>query len=135
MSRDRLVFDTSSLIAILFGEVDTPLAVVYDHHVLDLTFYEAGNVCWKAAHLQDRLSDETAQLFLEALADLPKEVTVHTIADLDPERVFEIATAEDLTFYDSAYCACAETLLVTEDTELQAVADGVSVRDLKTGSS
>jgi len=49
------VFDTSSLMAVLLDEESPDIGVLFDEHVLDLTFYEAGNVVWKAVQLQERI--------------------------------------------------------------------------------
>lgn len=51
------VFDTSSLMALLDeGGPDTD--VVFDEHILDLTFCETGNLLWKADQLEDRFDTD-----------------------------------------------------------------------------
>ena len=120
------VFDTSSLMAVLLDDSESPdIDVLFDEHTIELTFYEAGNVLWKAGHLQERIgADERAQL-VEILEDLRLELVVHELSELGTKAVLETAIECDLTFYDAAYLRCAETLdatLVTEDRELREAA-------------
>ena len=115
------VFDTSSLMAVLLDDERPGIDVLFDEHTVELAFYEAGNVLWKAAHLQERFdADETRQL-VGILEDLRLELVVHGLSELQTGAVLETASACALTFYDAAYLRCAETLeatLVTEDLEL-----------------
>ena len=119
------VFDTSSLMAVLLDSESPDIDVLFDEHTIELTFYEAGNVLWKAGHLQERIgADERAQL-VEILEDLRLELVVHGLAELGTKAVLETAIECDLTFYDAAYLRCAETLaatLVTEDRTLREAA-------------
>lgn len=128
MSTDvPLVFDTSSLMATLLDDDAPGVGVVFDEHVLDLTFYEAGNVVWKTTALQDRLTDEERDRLAGLLDDLRREVAVHTLDEVGFEAVMEVAVDADLTFYDAAHVACAremEGMLVSEDKELREVAIG-----------
>ena len=121
----RYVFDTSSLMAVLLDDESPDIDVLFDEHTIELTFYEAGNVLWKAGHLQERIgADERAQL-VEILEDLRLELVVHGLAELGTKAVLETAIECDLTFYDAAYLRCAETLdatLVTEDRTLREAA-------------
>ena len=125
------VFDTSSLMAVLLDDESPGIDVLFDEHTVELTFYEAGNVLWKAGHLQERIgADERPQL-IEILEDLRLELVVHGLAELGTNAVLATAIECDLTFYDAAYLRCSETLaatLVTEDRTLQdAGAELVSV--------
>ena len=120
------VFDTSSLMAVLLDDSESPdIDVLFDEHTIELTFYEAGNVLWKAGHLQERIgADERPQL-IEILEDLRLELVVHGLAELGTNAVLATAIECELTFYDAAYLRCAETLaatLVTEDRELREAA-------------
>ena len=120
------VFDTSSLMAVLLDSESPDIDVLFDEHTIELTFYEAGNVLWKAGHLQERIgADERPQL-IEILEDLRLELVVHGLAELGTNAVLATAIECDLTFYDAAYLRCAETLaatLVTEDRKLQNAAE------------
>ena len=118
-------FDTSSVVAVLLDDDTPPISVLYDGHVLDLTFYEAGNVLWKVHTLQGRTTAEEHAELVSLLADLRRELVVHDLEEIGFEAVMDVATETELTFYDAGYLACAETLetpLVTEDSELLAVA-------------
>ena len=130
------VFGTSSLM-MLYLDADAPeISVAFDEHVLDLTFYEAGNVLWKAHSLQDRVTDEEHERLTALLSDLRQEVVVHTLDDIGTETVMTLATETRLTFYDAAHLACAIELggtLVTEDGSLrEAAGDRVEVSDVAT---
>lgn len=119
------LFDTSSLVATVLERDDVGLELVFDNHVLDLTFYEAGNVFWKASVLQDRITPEEASELMAFLQDLEDEMAIEHIDSLEYGRTMEIATTEELTFYDAAYVVAAEELdatLITEDTTLASVA-------------
>ncbi len=120
------VFDTSSVVAVLLDDDTPPISVLYDGHVLDLTFYEAGNVLWKVHALQGRTTAEEHAELVSLLADLRRELVVHDLEEIGFEVVMKVATETELTFYDAGYVACAEALettLVTEDSELLAVAE------------
>ena len=119
------VFDTSSLMAVLLDSESPDIDVLFDEHTIELTFYEAGNVLWKAGHLQERIgADERAQL-VEILEDLRLELVVHELSELGTNAVLATAIECELTFNDAAYLRCAETLdatLVTEDRTLREAA-------------
>ncbi len=119
------VFDTSSVVAVLLDDDTPPISVLYDGHVLDLTFYEAGNVLWKVHTLQGRTTAEGHAELVSLLADLRRELVVHDLEEIGFEAVMDVATETELTFYDAGYIVCAErlgTTLVTEDSKLLAVA-------------
>ena len=128
------VFDTSSLMAVLLDQDSPDVDVLFDEHTVELAFYEAGNVLWKATHLQERLGAEDAQRLVDILEDLRRELVVHELSELGTEQVLDTGMAYDITFYDAAHLTCAETLdatLVTEDSELQeTVEDVVSIQSL-----
>jgi len=117
MSGDRL-YDTSALAAhLLDGEVE-PL---FDEHALDLTFYEAGNVVWKTAHLRDEIDAESCEGAVSVLGKLGDEMVIHTFDELELGGVMQVAIEDDLTFYDASYVEVAEDenlALVTLDAEL-----------------
>lgn len=121
----RPVFDASSLVAVLLDDDTPPIDVLFDGHVLDLTFYEAGNVLWKIHALQDRTTPEGHAEFVSLLADLRRELVVHDLVELGSDAVMDVATTTELTFSDAAYLVYAEALettVVTEDEELLATA-------------
>ena len=119
------VFDASSLVAVLLDDGAPPIDVLFDGHVLDLTFYEAGNVLWKVHALQDRTTAEEHADLVSLLTELRAELVVHDLEEIGFEAVMDVATGTGLTFYDASYLACTErfeTLLVSEDAELRDVA-------------
>jgi hypothetical protein len=64
------IFDTSSLMALFLDNVTPEVSAVFDEHVLNLTFYLAGNVLWKAPSLQDRLTTEEHERLTAISSDL-----------------------------------------------------------------
>lgn len=119
------LFDASSVAATVLERDDIGFEVLFDEHVLDLTFYEVGNVFWKASALQERLTHEEASKLVSFLMDLKAEMVVERAEGLDFDRTMKIATTEDLTFYDAAYVVAAEELgatLITEDAALASAA-------------
>jgi len=97
--------------------------------VLDLTFYEIGNVLWKEYRL-GRIRDwrTISKLFSEVL----KELQVLRVENL--EGVLEIATERNLSFYDASYAYMAEKenlVLVTEDKKLlRSTSNSIGVKEL-----
>ena len=125
------VFDTSSLMAVLLDDESPEIDVLFDEHTIELTFYEAGNVLWKAGQLQEGIDADETQQLVGIVEDVRLELVVHELSELGTKAVLETAIECELTFYDAAYLRCAETLaatLVTEDRELrEAAAELVSV--------
>ena len=125
------VFDTSSLMAVLLDSESPDIDVLFDEHTIELTFYEVGNVLWKARYLQERIDADETQQLVGIVEDVRLELVVHELSELGTKAVLETAIECELTFYDAAYLRCAETLaatLVTEDRELrEAAAELVSV--------
>ena len=116
------LYDTSSLIELIFSDGAAGLEDVFDEAILDLTIYEAGNVLWKANALQGRITDEQRDTFLTLLEESEPDIERLSIGSVGLETVMEIGIAEELTFYDTAYVAVARELdltLVTEDAKLQ----------------
>ncbi len=101
-----------------------------DHFaVLDLTFYEVGNVIWKE-YRKGNIKDvkTVASFFQEVLNLLPK-------MSLDGELVYveRLAVEEGLTFYDASYLYAASSRklkLVTEDKDLLRFPVSMSVEQL-----
>ena len=111
--------------AVLLDDESPEIDVLFDEHTVELTFYEAGNVLWKARQLQERIDADETQQLVEILEDLRLELRVHGLAELGTKAVLETAIECELTFYDAAYLRCAETLaatLVTEDRKLREAA-------------
>lgn len=115
-----MIFDTSSMVKLLIdGEVEK----LFDSTVLDLSFYEAGNVFWKKHKLQDELSEKQCKEMIKLLDRLEAEVEV---TQPDKEEIIDIANRNKITFYDSSYIATAKEnneKLVTEDKKLRKKAE------------
>lgn len=121
----RLLFDASALVEVLVRD-GVPLEAVYDEHVLDLAFYEAGNALWNIGVREAQLSDGELQDAVESLSRLGREVVVDRVSDLDLAHTMTLARDEGLTFYDTAYLTVAqrdELVLVSEDSALRGTAE------------
>lgn len=115
------LLDASAVVKFILGDENEGVDRIFDNSVLDLTFYEAANSFWKAAALQDRISEEDAEEAANILTALREEVEVIPVQDLSSGKIMEIALAEEITYYDSSYIAGAaekEIPLVTQDGEL-----------------
>ncbi|MFB6099862.1 MAG: type II toxin-antitoxin system VapC family toxin [Candidatus Nanohalobium sp.] len=123
-----MIFDTSSLVKILTeGEVEK----LFDEKILDLTFYETGNVFWKMHNLQNRIEKEELAELIKLIDRLEKEMEA---IRPDREKVMKIASKHEITLYDASYLTTAKEAgekLATEDSELAEVAEeeGVEITD------
>ncbi len=102
----------------------------YSHifSVLDLTFYEVGNVLWKEFR-RGRL--ENRKVVVEMFEEFFSEVSVRRMPDMSD--ILELAARENLTFYDASYLIAAKKYgikLVTEDRDLLRFPECMSVEDL-----
>lgn len=130
------LFDSSSVVELLLRS-ENAIAVTFDEHLLELTFFEVGNSIRKlCAAEQERSRDDGAAL-LRVVEGLREELSVYTLADVGTERVYQLARDEGQSFYDCAHIAGAEhadATLVTEDGGQRKTTDGyvpvASVTDL-----
>jgi len=84
--------------------------------ILDLTFYEVGNVLWKH-YRRGKIEnlDVAAETFKEVLNSLEK------LKAEDFTEILKMATRENLTFYDAAYINVAKKhklILISADKEI-----------------
>ncbi len=120
------LLDASAVVKFILENENSGVDRIFDNNLLDLTFYEAGNSFWKAATLQDRITEEDAEDAANILNGLRKEVEVIPVKDLDSEKVMEIALKEEITYYDSSYITGAvekDIPLVTQDGKLSKKAE------------
>jgi predicted nucleic acid-binding protein len=118
------LFDSSSFISLIKKANPHIVAdCLRESSVLNLTFYEVGNVVWKENCLTKTLSPTDVET-LQTMA--PKLLAATNRITSEPEdfqKILEIAKKEKLTFYDSSYIYQAQKqglTLVTEDKELRA---------------
>ncbi len=120
------LLDASAVVKFILEDENNGVDRIFDNSVLDLTFYEASNSFWKAAALQERITEEDAVEAADILTALREEVEVIPVEDLDPEKIMRIALEEEITYYDSSYIAGAakkEIPLMTQDGELSKKAE------------
>ncbi len=97
--------------------------------VLDLAFYEMGNVLWKE-YRRGKIRDlaAVAEFFEEVLMTLQIMRVPTNLAE-----ILKLAVNHGLTFYDASYIYVAQHYglkLVTEDKDLLKFPQAISVREL-----
>jgi predicted nucleic acid-binding protein len=92
-----------------------------ENFILDLTFYEIGNILWKYCSLLKKKTG-FCKKDLENICDILENwERVLRIYPLDTQYILEIAIKNNLTFYDAAYIYLAKkysTGLLTCDKKL-----------------
>ena len=114
----------SSTIAIIFKRLKGEAVDVLEENImLDLAFYELGNMIWKECTLKNLISLEEG---INRAGQLAKVLEVVEAAKIrsseDFKEVMRLATELRLTFYDTSYLQVAKKRnlpLVTEDRELR----------------
>ncbi len=79
-------------------------------HMLDLTIYEACNAFWKEYSKLERIDRELAVKSCSLAAKLGRYAVVHSVGELDMERVARIAAETGIPIYDAAYIELANVL-------------------------
>jgi predicted nucleic acid-binding protein len=114
------LFDTSALLNIMIRNGSRVPKLLRSQSILDLTMYEAGNVIWKLAYLQKRITPQQACKILESFLLLKQNMRVLGTDGME-EKIKNLSLDTGLTFYDSAYVVAAEQaglVLVTDDDSL-----------------
>ncbi len=114
------LFDTSALLNIMIKNGSRVPKLLRSQSILDLTMYEAGNVMWKLAYLQKRITPQQACKILESFLLLKQNMRVLGTDGME-EKIKNLSLDTGLTFYDSAYVVAAEQaglVLVTDDDSL-----------------
>lgn len=130
--KDELLFDASALYQLLLhivkGKVNYQL--LSRIIILDLTFYEIGNVIWKETVILKKLKDPEKlanRIFL-----ILKRFKIVRVNDLEYEEILKTAINNNLTFYDASYLYASRKFdytLVTNDTDLLQ-RGGVNINDV-----
>ncbi len=112
------VFDASSIVNLIKKGIVKPFA---DGITIDLALYESLNAVWMEYQLLKRLDRDTALLFLDVIGNVFNVIKVLPIRGLEKE-IFDLASKEDLTVYDTSYLYVAmrnKFTLVTDDQRLR----------------
>ena len=116
------MIDASVLAKLIMREenyVEAAREVEADGETLDLAIYEVANVILKY-HKRGKLSTQEVRERFEELMELSEALRILD-SKIFLEHAFKIATATNLTIYDSLYIASANKL-ATSDTKLAEVA-------------
>ena len=116
-SSAKYLLDASALYPLMLRMRENLLQYAAQFAVLDLTLYEVGNAIWKE-HRKGRIRNLAlvAKVFEEIIKDMNRLSIGQEIFS-----VLEIATGNDVTFYDASYIYVARKWrlkLVTEDSVL-----------------
>lgn len=114
------LFDTSALLNIMIKNGSKAQKLLKSQSILDLTIYETGNVIWKLAYLQKRITHQQACKLLESFLLLKQNMHVLGTDGIE-EKIKNLSLDTGLTFYDSAYVMAAQKaglVLVTDDVSL-----------------
>lgn len=128
------LLDASSLM-LLIKKADAQEAVekLQESAVLDLTYYEVGNIIWKESALIKFLTSKEADKFGRMAQEIMGKVNQIDSKETAFMKILEIARDENLSFYDSSYVYSAKEkglTLITEDKRLKEKAKKyVNVRD------
>lgn len=107
------IYDASA-----FFEAASSKTLDLEAFILDLTFFEVGNIAFKHASMLKTISKEDAESFINILANWSKVIFVRQD---DLHEIFSTAFSSNLTFYDSAYVYFAKkynAILETQDKKL-----------------
>ncbi len=122
------LLDASAVYPVILRMREKVMEYSHIFSVLDLTFYEVGNVLWKEFR-RGRL--ENRKVVVEMFEEFFSEVNVRRMPDMSD--ILELAARENLTFYDASYLIAAKKYgikLVTEDRDLLRFPECMSVEDL-----
>ncbi len=122
------LLDASAVYPIILRMKEEAMKFSHIFSVLDLTFYEVGNVLWKEFR-RGRLEDW--KTVVEMFEEFFSEVGVRRMPDMGD--ILELAVNENLTFYDASYLVAAREngmKLVTGDRDLLRFPECMSVEDL-----
>lgn len=127
----KYLIDASALYPLILKLREKIFTVIKRFAILDLTFYEVGNVLWKQ-YKRGKIAD------LNMVMDFFREIlnSLERLQVEDFASTLKIARKENLTFYDAAYIYAAEKhrlVLITADQEiLRKYPKAVQLEKLKT---
>ena len=116
--------DASSLLNVVRTKDSRSIGILNKQYILDLTVYEVSNAIWRLSYREKKITQEQSFALLDSILLLMQRMNAVDIRGLE-KRMYELATKEGLTTYDSSYLTLAEKLglvLVTDDRELERAA-------------
>jgi len=125
----RLI-DASSILNLINARSSTLRDKPKEFVVLPLTIYELGNALRKEAYKNKTTTPEAAEILLNIISRLIKDMRVYDLGSDDPVKILNLAGRRGLSFYDASYLYVAKKegyALVTDDSELyqETVKEGV----------
>lgn len=131
------LLDASSLILLIKkADVQETVRKLQEATILDLTYYEVGNIVWKEGTLTKFLTVKEADRLGRMAQEIITQLNQIDNKETSLMKILEIARNENLSFYDSSYIYSAKErglTLITEDKRLKEKAKKyVNVRDVQT---
>lgn len=117
----KKLFDTSAIINLIQTLADDAVPILTNQYILDLSFYEAGNVVWKL-HYRKLISSEDAMILLSRLQNIWHNMEVIIFNPLTLQIIYRLAENYNLSFYDASFLHHSVNLnaiLITDDKKLQ----------------
>ena len=95
-------------LVVMYGRRLKNVLEKYEFHVLDLTCYEVCNGLWKESVKLHRIDGAIASKLCSYFREVVKRYArVHSILELDVEKVMRIALEYNMTVYDASYIELA----------------------------
>ncbi len=125
----KYLLDTSALYPLVLKLKADFFEYVELFSILDLTFYEVGNVLWKEYRKGNVKDVGAVAAFFEEVLGMMTKISL----DNELLNVEKLAVKEGLTFYDASYLYAAlshKLKLVTEDKDLLAFPVSINTEQL-----
>jgi len=101
---NKELIDASALINLISTE---DYERIINGSILDLTYYEIGNIVWKWVKIRKTVKEEEAIDLFNNIIRLLEKASVYTVKEIE-DKVLKVAIELDLTYYDSAYLVVAK---------------------------
>lgn len=128
------IFDTDALLYVIAAKNYRRLDA--NCHILDLTFYEYGNVVLNIlAKRGSGISKDQAALLMQSFREVAKFMPIIRLESEAMQQILELAEKEKLTFYDASYLYCSQSFkytLVTGDRKLLGAAEDAGIDAMET---
>ncbi|NHI94357.1 MAG: PIN domain-containing protein [Candidatus Lokiarchaeota archaeon] len=114
------LFDTSTIINIIQDKPDKAIKIFKGHNLLDLSYYELGNVLWKFDHRKLFNKDEIKKI-RETIELIWNIFRILKLNIEDFESTLNIAFENKITFYDASFIYLAHKsnfTLVSDDIKM-----------------
>jgi predicted nucleic acid-binding protein len=138
MMKRSLLFDASSIFALVRELRGKALDALLEGSTISLARYELGNALWRECFLLKRISQDEAEKLLRTMFAILHAMDVKVLENEDEgSTVLNQACKLNVTYYDAAYISEARKsskVLVTDDGKLAKVAEKMGLKILTSGT-